>query len=299
MRYDGNGALLASDIPGCPEPHRGKVRDIYDFGDRLLLVATDRISAFDCVMPNGIPDKGKVLTQISRFWFDLVDRVPNHLLSVEPADFPAPCQAVAADLAGRSMLVKKTRVVPVECIARGYLVGTGWKEYQKHGTVCGIHLKPGYPQAAKLEAPIFTPSTKADLGAHDENISYAQAVDLVGPETAAALRELTLKIYTQAADYASGRGIIIADTKFEFGQDGEQLILIDEVLTPDSSRFWPAAQYRTGANPPSLDKQFVRDYLDGIGFDHNPPAPELPFEVVSKTREKYLEALKTLADVSL
>lgn len=299
MRYDNNGALLASSIPGSPEPHRGKVRDIYDFGDRLLMVATDRISAFDCVMPNGIPDKGKILTQISLFWFGLIDLLPNHLISADTADYPQVCQAVAKDLAGRSMLVKKSAVVPIECIARGYLVGSGWQEYQKQGTVCGIHLKPGYAQAAKLETPIFTPSTKAELGAHDENISYAKTVELVGAETAAALREKTLGVYSKAADYAAGRGIIIADTKFEFGHANGKLILIDEVLTPDSSRFWPAGQYRTGSNPPSLDKQFVRDYLESIGFAKNPPAPELPLQVVEKTREKYLEALITLTGAPL
>lgn len=294
MNYDSNGALLSSSIPGCPEPHRGKVRDIYDFGDQLLMVATDRISAFDCVMPNGIPDKGKILTQISLFWFDFLDVMANHLISADTADFPAVCQPVAKDLAGRSMLVKKSQVVPIECIARGYLVGSGWKEYQAHGTVCGIQLKAGYAQAAKLDAPIFTPSTKAEFGLHDENISYEAAAASVGENTAAALKQATLEIYTKAADYAATKGIIIADTKFEFGMDDGQLILVDEVLTPDSSRFWPAASYATGANPPSLDKQFVRDYLEGIGFDKNPPAPELPVDVVTKTREKYLDAQKQI-----
>lgn len=295
MKYDSNGALLASSIPGCPEPHRGKVRDIYDFGDQLLMVATDRISAFDCVMPNGIPDKGKILTQISLFWFNFLDFIPNHLISADTADFPAACQSVAKDLAGRSMLVKKSNVVLIECIARGYLVGSGWKEYQTNGTVCGIQLKAGYEQAAKLDTAIFTPSTKAEFGLHDENISYETAVKTVGEETAAALKKATLDIYTKAADYAAAKGIIIADTKFEFGMDDGQLILVDEVLTPDSSRFWPADSYSTGANPPSLDKQFVRDYLESIGFDKNPPAPELPAEVVMKTREKYLGALEQIS----
>ncbi|MDT8391148.1 MAG: phosphoribosylaminoimidazolesuccinocarboxamide synthase [Lentisphaeria bacterium] len=295
MRYDSNGALLASSIPGCPEPHRGKVRDIYDFGDQLLMVATDRISAFDCVMPNGIPDKGKILTQISLFWFDFLDCIPNHLISADTADFPAVCQSVADDLAGRSMLVKKSDVILIECIARGYLVGSGWKEYQTKGTVCGIRLKAGYAQAAKLDTPIFTPSTKAEFGLHDENISYEKAAETVGEDTAAALKKATLDIYTKAADYAAAKGIIIADTKFEFGMDNGQLILIDEVLTPDSSRFWPADSYATGSNPPSLDKQFVRDYLESIGFDKNPPAPELPADVVMKTREKYLDALEQIS----
>ncbi len=295
MKYDHNKALLASQIPGLPEPKRGKVRDIYDLGDTLLLVATDRISAFDCVMPNGIPDKGRVLTAMSRFWFELMDWMPNHLISMEPADYPAPAQAVAADLAGRSMLVRKTQVVPVECVARGYLVGSGWKEYQKSGSVCGIPLKPGYVQADKLENPIFTPAFKAEQGEHDENISFARMVEITDADTAAQLREHTLKIYAQAADYAAERGIIIADTKFEFGRDGDDIILIDEVLTPDSSRFWPADKYRTGTNPPSLDKQFVRDYLESVGFNKNPPAPELPDDVVNNTRAKYLDALQCIS----
>lgn len=300
MKYDRNRALLQTSIPGLPEPRRGKVRDIYDLGDQLLLVASDRISAFDCVMPNGIPDKGKVLTQISLFWFDLMDWMPNHLISADPADFPAPAQALAADLAGRSMLVKKAKSLPVECIARGYLVGSGWKEYGESQTVCGLKLRPGYEQAAKLDEPIYTPSSKAELGEHDENIPYEATVELVGAETAAALRDNTLRLYTTAADYAAAKGIIIADTKFEFGLDADgTMILIDEVLTPDSSRFWPAELYSTGANPPSLDKQFVRDWLESIKFNKQPPAPELPDDVVAKTREKYLEALRALAGRSL
>ncbi len=300
MKYDRNQALVASSIPGLPEPTRGKVRDVYDLGDTLLFVATDRISAFDCVMPNGIPDKGKVLTQISLFWFDLLDWMPNHLISADVADFPPEAQAVADDLRGRSMLVKKTSVVPVECIARGYLVGSGWKEYQKSQSVCSIELRPGYAQADKLDQPLFTPSSKAEQGEHDENISYAQMIETTDAQTASQLRELTLKIYSAAADYARSKGIIIADTKFEFGKtETGEIILIDEVLTPDSSRFWPAELYKTGSNPPSLDKQYVRDYLDQIGFAKNPPAPELPAEVVAKTRDKYLEALKTLTGQSL
>jgi len=299
MKYDRNHALLQSAVPGLPAPRRGKVRDIYDLGENLLMVATDRISAFDCVMPNGIPDKGKVLTAMSRFWFEFCDWLPNHLISADTNDFPDAARAVAADLEGRSMLVKKTRPIPIECVARGYLVGSGWAEYRKRQSVCGIPLKPGYRQAEKLEAPIFTPAFKAEQGEHDENISFAKAVSLTDPETAGRLRELTLKTYSAAADYAATRGIIIADTKFEFGLADEEIILIDEVLTPDSSRFWPADQYAAGQNPPSLDKQFVRDYLDDIGFNHTPPAPDLPDEVVMNTRDKYLEALRNLTGKGL
>lgn len=299
MKYDRNNALISSSIPGLESPHRGKVRDIYDLGDKLLMVATDRISAFDCVMPNGIPDKGKVLTQLSLFWFDYMDCMPNHLISADPVDFPESAREVADDLGGRAMLVKKAGSIPVECVARGYLVGSGWKEYQKSQSVCGIALRPGYSQAEKLDEPIFTPAYKAEQGEHDENISFAQTVELTAADTAAQLRDKTLKLYKTAADYAAERGIIIADTKFEFGWDEDTLILIDEVLTPDSSRFWPAESYTTGANPPSLDKQFVRDYLESVEFDKTPPAPELPDSVVEKTRAKYLDALKQLADREL
>ena len=294
MKYDRNHALIESNISGLDAPKRGKVRDIYDCGDALLLVATDRISSFDCVMPNGIPDKGKVLTATSCFWFELLDWMPNHVISTDPKDYPEPAQAVADDLAERSMLVRKCSVVPIECVARGYLVGSGWKEYQKHNSVCGIALRPGYVQADKLDKPIFTPAFKAEQGEHDENVSFARVVELTDAETAAKLRENTLKIYAAAAEYAAGRQIIIADTKFEFGVYDGQMILIDEVLTPDSSRFWPADQYRTGGNPPSLDKQFVRDYLESIGFNKMPPAPDLPDDVVIKTRQKYLDALTNL-----
>lgn len=299
MKYDRNNALIASSIPGLPSPHRGKVRDIYDLGDSLLMVASDRISAFDCVMPNGIPDKGKVLTQLSLFWFEFMDWMPNHLISADTADFPEAAQEVADDLTGRAMLVKKADAIPVECVARGYLVGSGWKEYQQNQSVCGISLRPGYAQADNLDAPIFTPAFKAEQGEHDENISFARAVEITGADTAAQLRDNTLKLYQTAADYAAGRGIIIADTKFEFGLDDGAMILIDEVLTPDSSRFWPAESYTSGANPPSLDKQYVRDYLESVEFDKSPPAPELPDQVVAKTREKYVDALKQLADKTI
>ena len=298
MKYDSNGALLATSIPGLPEPHRGKVRDIYDLGDSLLFVATDRISAFDCVMPNGIPDKGKVLTQMSLFWFELLSWMPNHLLCWDAAQFPASLKAVAGDLAGRSLIVKKARTIPLECIVRGYLIGSGWKDYRKNGRVCGIPLPAGYQQAQKLEEPLFTPSTKADSG-HDENISFETAVELVGREKAGKVRECTLRSYKEAAAHAEKCGIILADTKFEFGDFNGEVILIDEVLTPDSSRFWPKSDYRVGCSPPSLDKQFVRDYLESLDWDKTPPAPALPEEIVMKTREKYVEALKALSGKTL
>ena len=298
MKYDSNGALLATSIPGLPEPHRGKVRDIYDLGDSLLFVATDRISAFDCVMPNGIPDKGKVLTQMSLFWFELLSWMPNHLLCWDAAQFPASLKAVAGDLAGRSLIVKKAKTIPLECIVRGYLIGSGWKDYRKNGRVCGIPLPAGYQQAQKLEEPLFTPSTKADSG-HDENISFETAVELVGREKAEKVRECTLRIYKEAAAHAEKCGIILADTKFEFGDFNGEVILIDEVLTPDSSRFWPKSDYRVGCSPPSLDKQFVRDYLESLDWDKTPPAPALPEEIVMKTREKYVEALKALSGKTL
>jgi phosphoribosylaminoimidazole-succinocarboxamide synthase len=300
MKYDANQALLESAIPGLPPPRRGKVRDIYDLGDTLLLVATDRISAYDCVMPTGIPDKGRVLTAMSLFWYEQFPWMTNHLISADAARFPAVAQPVREHLAGRAMLVRKLPVVAVECIARGYLVGSGWKEYQKNGMVCGIPLRPGYRQAEKLETPLFTPSTKAEQGEHDENISFAQLVASTDAVLAAQLRDCTLRLYTGAADYAAERGILIADTKFEFARDAAgNLVLVDEVLTPDSSRFWPADQYQTGANPPSLDKQYLRDWLDGIGFSRRPPAPELPAEVVEKTRAKYLDALRRLTGRTL
>ena len=295
MKYDGNGALLQSAIPGLPEPQRGKVRDIYDLGDFLLFVASDRISAFDCVMPNGIPDKGKVLTGLSLFWFEMMDWIPNHLISADVEEYPEILQPYKTDLEQRSMIVKKASPLPVECIARGYIIGSGWKDYLKTGSICGIALKEGYKQADKLDEPIFTPSTKAEFGLHDENISYAQAVELIGEDKAGRIRDLTLKIYQTAADYAGTRGIILADTKFEFGELDGEIILIDEVLTPDSSRFWPADKYEVGCSPPSLDKQFVRDYLETLNWGKTPPAPELPVDVVDKTREKYLDAYRKIA----
>ena len=296
MKYDKNHALLSSSIPGLPEPVRGKVRDVYDLGDTLLFVATDRLSAFDVIMPNGVPDKGRVLTQLSLFWFRFFSDVPNHLVTADVAAYPAVLQPYAADLEGRSMIVKKLKMVPVECIARGYLVGSGWAEYRRQGTVCSQALRPGYVQADKLDEALFTPSMKAEIGQHDENISVAELERRVGKDMADALGALTLKLYNGAAAHGRDRGVIIADTKFEFGLGADgSLVLADEVLTPDSSRFWPAADYRTGANPPSLDKQFVRDWLDEIHFNHEPPAPEIPDEIVEKTRARYLEALRVLA----
>jgi phosphoribosylaminoimidazole-succinocarboxamide synthase len=285
-------ALLATALGDYPR-RSGKVRDIYELDDRLLLIATDRISAYDVVMPNGIPDKGRVLTQISVFWFDLLkDITPNHLLSASLADLPQDCRQEELD--GRIMLCRKTRVVPIECIVRGYLAGSGWKEYKASGTVCGIKLPGRLKQCQELPEPIFTPSTKAASG-HDENISFEQAAAAVGADLAAELRDRSLAIYKRARQYAASRGIIVADTKFEWGRDESgKLILIDECLTPDSSRFWPADEYKPGRDQPSFDKQFVRDYLDEIEFNRTPPAPPLPVEIVQRTREKYIEAFTRL-----
>jgi phosphoribosylaminoimidazole-succinocarboxamide synthase len=284
--------LLQSQVPGYP-CRRGKVRDIYDLGDRLGIVATDRISAFDWVLPTGIPDKGRVLTGLTRFWLDYLD-VPNHLLSMDVAAMGPAFAAQADVLAGRTMLVRKTRVVPVECVARGYLAGSGWKEYRRNQTVCGIALPAGLQESQKLPEPIFTPATKEE-GGHDINIGFEQMAAITGRAVADALRQRSLGVYRRAADFARTRGIIIADTKFEWGQlaDGT-IILIDEVLTPDSSRFWPLDQYRPGGSPPSFDKQFVRDWLETTGWDKNSPPPELPAEVVARTQEKYLEAYERL-----
>jgi phosphoribosylaminoimidazole-succinocarboxamide synthase len=274
---------------------RGKVRDIYDLGDRLLIVATDRISAFDVVMPNPIPDKGRILTQLSHFWFDLTkDIVANHVLSTEAEDYPKECQSYREILKGRSMLVVKTEVLPVECVVRGYLSGSGWEEYQKTGEVCGIKLPKGLRESSKLEEPIFTPATKAELGLHDENITFEKVERIVGKVRAEKLRSLSLAVYKKARDFAEGRGIIIADTKMEFGLKNKDLLLIDELLTPDSSRFWPKDGYQPGGSQKSFDKQFLRDYLLSLKWDKNPPAPQLPEEIVERTREKYLEAYERL-----
>ena len=274
---------------------RGKVRDIYDLGDRLLIVASDRISAFDVVMPNPIPDKGRILTQLSKFWFDLTEEiVPNHILSTEVEDYPKDCKPYQEILKGRSMLVRKAEVLPIECVVRGYLSGSGWEEYRKTGEVCGIPLPKGLLESSKLEEPIFTPATKAEMGLHDENIPFERVEEIVGKDRAKKLRSLSLATYKKARDFAEGRGIIIADTKMEFGVKGRKLILIDELLTPDSSRFWPKDAYQPGGPQKSFDKQFLRDYLLSIHWDKNPPAPQLPEEIVTKTREKYLEAYERL-----
>ncbi|HDI51018.1 MAG TPA: phosphoribosylaminoimidazolesuccinocarboxamide synthase, partial [Bacteroidetes bacterium] len=272
----------------------GKVRDIYDLGDQLLIVASDRISAFDVVMPNGIPDKGKILTQLSRFWFEqTADIILNHFISTDMEDFPANIQPYREQLEGRSMLVCKAEPLPVECVVRGYLAGSGWKEYQQHGTICGVTLPPGLPEYGRLEEPIFTPATKATTG-HDENITVEKMKNLIGTQLTEKIIEVSLAIYQRAHNYAETKGIIIADTKFEFGIYDDQLILIDELLTPDSSRFWPLDDYEPGTTPPSFDKQYLRDYLTEIGWDKSPPAPQLPETVVKQTRTKYLEALKRL-----
>ena len=298
MKYDKNHALLECAIPGLSQKS-GKVRDVFDLGDKLLMVVTDRISAFDVILPCGVPDKGKVLNQLSLFWMEFLG-MKNHLVTADVNEYPEVLKPYAADLAGRSMLVRKVKMVEVECIARGYLTGSGWKEYQKSGTVNGEKLRDGYQNASKLDEVLFTPTTKAAIGDHDEAINYEQTVALVGAETAKLLKDTTISLYSRAADYARERGIIIADTKFEFGLDSDgSLILADEVLTPDSSRFWPEASYAVGKNPPSLDKQYVRDWLDSINFNHQPPGPVLPDEVITRTREIYLKAYKDLAGKEL
>jgi phosphoribosylaminoimidazole-succinocarboxamide synthase len=274
---------------------RGKVRDIYDLGDQLLIVATDRISAFDVVMPNPIPDKGTVLNQISRFWFETMrEVVPNHMISTEVEDFPEECQRYHPLLEGRTMLVKKAQPLPVECVVRGYLSGSGWKDYKRTGEICGVTLPPGLRESSRLEKPIFTPATKEELGAHDENIPFEKAADMIGLGLAERVREISLSLYERALDFAEVQGILIADTKFEFGLLDDRLVLIDEVLTPDSSRFWPKDQYRPDRPQKSFDKQFLRDYLLTLDWDQSPPAPELPQHIIEKTREKYLEAYRRL-----
>ncbi len=285
--------IQETNFPGLAPAARGKVRDIYDLGDQLLIVATDRLSAFDVVMPTPIPDKGKVLTQLSLFWFELLkDVIPNHVLSA--TDFPAPFDAFRDQLTGRSMLVSKTQPLPIECVVRGYLSGSGWKEYKANGKVCGIALPSGLRESDKLPEPIFTPATKATTG-HDENISLERAAELIGASLAEKVRAVSLEIYARASAYAAPRGVILADTKFEFGLLNDELIWIDEALTPDSSRFWPTAQYQPGGPQPSFDKQFVRDYLERIQWPKTPPGPDLPPDVVAATRAKYREAYRLLA----
>lgn len=287
-------ALVSTNIPDVPLYARGKVRDVYDLGEMLLIVATDRISAFDCIMPNGIPGKGKILTEMSLFWFDLVrDVVPNHLVSASVDEYPEPLRKYRGQLDGRSMLVRKAERIDVECIVRGYIAGSGWKEYEKQGTVCGIQLPEGLLEAERLPGNIFTPSTKAESG-HDENVSFDEAARIIGAGIAAEVRDLSLAVYEKARAYAETRGIIIADTKFEFGRVDGCTILIDEILSPDSSRFWPRATYRPGGSQSSFDKQFVRDYLETLDWDKTPPAPALPEEIVMKTLEKYREARNLL-----
>ena len=292
--------LLETSLTGVTLHRRGKVRDVYEIGDQLLIVTTDRISAFDYVLGSGIPDKGKVLTQLSGFWFEKVaDLVPHHLVSMDTAEFPEPARAHADILRGRTMLVRRTEPVPIECVARGYLSGSGWKEYQKTGSVCGVRLPAGLRESDRLPEPIFTPATKAESG-HDENISEDEASRLVGRELVARLKALTLEIYRRGAAHALSKGIIVADTKFEFGLTGagdpnRDLVLIDEVLTPDSSRFWPESKYEPGRGQPSFDKQYVRDYLEEIRWNKQPPVPSLPDDVVRRTREKYVEAFTLLS----
>ncbi|HEX9670026.1 MAG TPA: phosphoribosylaminoimidazolesuccinocarboxamide synthase [Thermoanaerobaculia bacterium] len=290
-----SAAVSRTDLLSLAQPKRGKVRDVYDLGDRLLIVATDRLSAYDHVLAPGIPGKGKILNQLSAFWFArLADVVPHHLLATDPAEFPEPLPALAPLLAGRSALVRKARVVPFECVARGYLAGSGYQEYVAGGSVCGIALPPGLVRASKLPEPIFTPATKAEAG-HDENVTFEQMEAAAGEELAARLRDLTLALYRRAAEHAAARGLILADTKFEFGTTGAgELLLIDEALTPDSSRYWDAAQWRPGTEPVSFDKQYVRNWLDASGWDRQAPPPALPEEVVRGTRERYLEAFRRL-----
>ncbi len=294
------GALFKTDFTDLKLLSRGKVRDIYDLGDRLLIVATDRISAFDVVLPTPIPDKGRILTRMSLFWFDfLKDIVKNHLLTANVDEYPEETGPYREILSGRSMLVKKARVLPVECIVRGYITGSAMKEYRKTGKVCGIPLPAGLREADRLPEPIFTPSTKAEQGEHDVNITFEECARLIGKELAERVKELSLALYRKAAEYAESRGIIIADTKFEFGIVDGELILVDEVLTPDSSRFWPREEYEPGRPQKSFDKQFIRDWLTEIGWNRKPPAPEIPPEIVAKTRERYLEALRRLTGETL
>jgi phosphoribosylaminoimidazole-succinocarboxamide synthase len=289
--------VFETDFPELKLLKRGKVRDIYDLDDKLLLVATDRISAFDVIMPNPIPQKGKILTQISLFWLDIMKPiVPNHLITSDVSQYPPECHPYYDILNGRSMLVKKTNPLPVECVVRGYLSGSGWNSYMENGEVCGIKLPNGLKESDKLPVPIFTPSTKEEIGIHDVNINFNEVVNLIGKTRAEQIKDLSVRIYTRGAEYAANKGIIIADTKFEFGMNGEQLILIDEILTPDSSRFWPKAPYQPGGSQLSYDKQYLRDYLISIKWNKTPPAPQLPQEVIENTRQKYMEALVSLTE---
>ncbi|MBW1671155.1 MAG: phosphoribosylaminoimidazolesuccinocarboxamide synthase [Deltaproteobacteria bacterium] len=290
-------SLFKTDFPGLHLLHRGKVRDIYKVGRCLLIVATDRLSAFDVVLPTPITGKGRILTQMSLFWFEkLKDLVPNHLVQADVTQFPQELKPFSKSLEGRSMLVKEAKPLPIECIVRGYIAGSGWKDYLRNGSVCGIKLPEGMLESQQLPDAIFTPSTKADVGSHDENISFEQVRKLLGKDVAEKARDISIGLYKIAANYARERGVIIADTKFELGISGGELMLIDEVLTPDSSRFWPAEDYSPGSSQPSFDKQFVRDYLESISWDKKPPGPELPADIAEKTRKRYLEALRRLTD---
>jgi len=292
-------ALLELNLTEIPLFKKGKVREVYDLGDKLLLIASDRISAYDVVLPEGIPSKGKVLTALSCFWFEKMKGVvPHHVISSNIEDLPKELQNYKDQLKGRSLIVKKAKPLPVECVVRGYLAGSGWKEYQKNRSVCAVPLPEGLKESSQLPEPIFTPATKAETG-HDENISEAVMNEIIGKEVGQKVKEISLELYKKAAAFAKEKGIIIADTKFEFGFDGEELILIDEVLTPDSSRFWPIDSYKEGESPKSFDKQFVRDYLESIKWNKKPPAPNLPEEVILKTEEKYLEAYSQLTGKSL
>lgn len=296
----GEKVLVKSSFEGLRLLKRGKVRDVYEVGENLLIVASDRISAFDVVMEDPIPDKGRILTGISLFWFDqLKSIVPNHLVTSDVSQYPDPCQKYAEDLAGRSMLVERAEPLPVECIVRGYLSGSGWQEYRREKSICGLPLPEGLVESQKLPSPIFTPSTKAAEGIHDENISFEKVVEILGKALAQQIRDLSLRIYEFGRDLAAGKGIIIADTKFEFGIKHGRLILIDEVLTPDSSRFWPEDTYRPGGPQKSFDKQFLRDYLETLDWPKKPPAPKISREILEKTREKYLEALTRLTGQGL
>jgi phosphoribosylaminoimidazole-succinocarboxamide synthase len=287
--------ITQTDCPDLKLHSRGKVRDIYELEDHLLIVTTDRISAFDVIMTEGIPFKGVVLTQISKFWFERMSSIiPHHIISTDVGTFPSPASQYRDQLEGRSMLVKKTRPLPVECIARGYLAGSGWKEYRTSQSICGVPLPPGLAESQQLPEPIFTPSSKAEIGDHDENIPFSEVVELCGTEMAAQLRDVTLAIYKKAAEFANEKGIIIADTKFEFGVDKGSLVWIDEALTPDSSRFWPQTGYTAGRSQPSFDKQFLRDYLETLDWNKTAPAPPLPTDIVQKTSEKYREALRRI-----
>lgn len=293
--------LTTLDLPGIKKVNSGKVREMFEVGEHLLMVATDRISAFDVILPDAIAYKGKVLTQISKFWFERIAEegiVPHHLVTAVAAEFPSILSPFQDQLEGRSMLVRRCQPLPIECVVRGYMAGSGWKEYQETGTICGISLPEGLTESDELPEPIFTPATKATTG-HDENISFERAAEIVGEETAERVRELSLRIYSWARAYARERGIIICDTKFEFGIAGSQLLLIDEVLTPDSSRFWPASEYRPGRSQPSFDKQFIRDYLETLDWDKTPPGPELPPEIVQATTERYLEVYRQLTGEEL